>query len=112
MNIEQREPALLQSLEKVDQTHLRRVPTAMEHGFARKITAQGNAIDSAYELTLLPNLDAVRMPEIVKPAISRRQAGRDPSARVCGSRLGASGNDRRKVGIERDLKLTAADAAL
>jgi len=112
LDIEQREPAPPQSLDEVNQPHLRCVPTAVEHGFAGKIATQRNAIDSTHELTLLPNLDTVCMSEIVKPPISRCQAGRDPSAWVWVTRFAATGNDRCKVGVERDLELAAADAAV
>lgn len=63
LGVEQREAAIFQTGDEIDQRDLAGVPRCGEHAFAEEGAAQMDAVKAADQLALLPDLDRVAMTE-------------------------------------------------
>src|SRR6201999_4155388 len=82
---------------QMHQRHLRGVADAVEHALAEKGAAKVYAVQSAGEIPILPDLDAVAVTERMQPGIEVANAPVDPGIlAACGGRC-AAGHD----GLER-----------
>src|SRR5690349_21048358 len=78
LGVEQLESAGDQSRHQMHQRHLGSVAGAMEHALAKERAAQADAVEPADEVAVLPDLDAVSVPEFVKSEIEIADALVDP----------------------------------
>src|SRR6185437_16864186 len=61
LNVEQFVAARFEVSQQMDQGDLRSVANAVEHRLCREQSAHGDAVSSARQLAIAPDLDAVRM---------------------------------------------------
>src|SRR6185295_19443661 len=100
LGVEQLEPARDQPRHQMHQRHFRRVAGTVKHAFAEEGASQADAIEAACEVAVLPDLDAVAVPELVEPDIEIPDALVDPGVVAAGLRRRAAGDDRLEGGID------------
>ena len=100
LGVEQFEPARDQPRHQMHQRHFRRVAGAMEHALAEEGPSQADAVEAACEVAVLPDLDAVAVPELVEPEIEIADTLVDPGVVAAGLRRRAARDDRLEGGID------------
>src|SRR6266581_317634 len=69
LGVEQLEAACDQPRHQMHQTYFRGVAGGVKHALAEKSAAEAHAVEPADQVVVLPDLDAVAMPERVQPDI-------------------------------------------
>src|SRR5213592_4983063 len=69
LNIEEDETPAAQMFDQMVKCHFRSITDSMKHGFARKETADRDAIDAADKLAALPAFDAVGVTPFVQSRV-------------------------------------------
>ena len=100
LGVEQLEPACDQPRHQMHQRHFRRVAGAMEHALAEEGPPQADTIEAADEIAVLPDLDAVAVPELVEPDIEIADALVDPGVVAARLRRRAARDDRLEGGVD------------
>ena len=102
LRVEQFEAARDQPRHQMHQRHLRGVAGAMKHALAEERAAEADAVQAADQIVILPDLDAVAMPELVQPDIEIADALVDPGVVAAGLRRGTAGDHRLEGGVDGD----------
>ena len=111
LGVEQLEAARDQPRHQMHQRHFRGVAGAMEHALAEEGAAEADAIEAADEVAVLPDLDAVAVPELVQPDIEIADALVDPGVVAAWLRRRAAGDDGLEGGIDGDAEGIRAHGA-
>src|SRR5450631_3737777 len=82
LHVEEYDSSREEPLDRADEPHLRGVAHAVEHAFCGEQRTALHAVQAAYQLVALPDLDAVRVSERVQFAISVDHFRQDPSAGI------------------------------
>ncbi len=93
LDIEQFEAPLSEVLHEVKEGHFGGIADAMEHGFACEEASDGNAIDAADELFLLPAFDAVSVTAFMQLSVTGEELGGDPCSAASRGGRGAALHD-------------------
>jgi len=102
LGVEQRETARDQPRHQMYQRHLGGVAAAMEHALAEEGPSEMHAIEAADQFVVLPDLDAVGVPEFVQPYIEIADALVDPGVVAAGMRRGTALDHRLEGGVDGD----------
>src|SRR5262249_57405235 len=94
LRVEQSEAAGDQPRHKMHERHLRGVANAVEHALSEEGASEAHAVESADQITVLPDFDAVSVAERMQSAIEVADALVDPGVLAPGLRCGAACNDR------------------
>src|SRR5258705_9196223 len=102
LRVEQFEAARDQPRHQVHQRHFRGVAGAMKHALAEEGAAEADTIEAADKVVIVPDLDAMVMPESGQPDVEVSDALVDPGVLAAGRRRGAAGDDRFEGGGDGD----------
>ena len=111
LGVEQVEPARDQPRHQMHQRHFRRVAGTVKHAFAEEGASQADAVEAACEVAVLPDLDAVAVPELVEPDIEIADALVDPGVVAARLRRRAARDDRLEGGIDGNAEGVRAHGA-
>ena len=113
LGVQQQEASAAQTLDEVNEAHLRRVGPAGvgtdEHRLAEEDPPDVHAVEPADEVALEPGLHAVSVPEPLQGGVRLDHPPIDPAQVVVGARLGAGPDDRVEGGVAADLEPAAAN---
>src|SRR5215203_889801 len=103
--VEEREAPALETLDEVDEAHLRGVGHAAEHRLPHERAAQGHAVEASGELAVPVRLDAVGLADFVEADEGADDLGADPGVMAVGARP----DDGLEVVVDADLVGPLAD---
>ena len=110
--VEHMEPPGAQALHQGHQGHLGRIAAPAKHGLSEKSRAQGEAVDTAHEFALQPDLHRVCKAQGVQCTIGLDHLLVDPGPGLSRpGRLGAGFNDTPKIRVHGQ-RITATTQAL
>src|SRR5260370_7026097 len=107
LRVEQFEAARDQPRHQVHQRHLRGIAGAMKHALAEEGAAEADAVKSADQVVILPDLDAMSMSEFVQPDVEVADALVDPGVLAAGLWRGAAGDDGLEGGVDGNAEADA-----
>src|SRR5580693_4497040 len=102
LGVEQFEAARDQPRYQMNQRHLRGVAGAMKHALAKEGAAEADPVQSADQFVMVPDFNAVGMPELVQPDIEVANPRVDPGVVAAGLRRGAAGYHGLEGGVDGD----------
>ncbi len=111
LRVEQREAAIFQPGDEIDQRDLAGVARLGEHALAEERAPQVNAVKAADHLPGLPDLHGVAMAKREQLTIQATNAVVDPGAAPAGARRRTAVDDTFEVVIDLDLESTPANGA-
>src|SRR2546429_8126709 len=74
----------------------------MKHALAEEGAAKADAVESADQVVIVPDLDAMGMSEFVQPDVEVADALVDPGVVAAGLRCGTAGDDSLESGVDGD----------
>jgi hypothetical protein len=90
--------------DKVNQATFRGISFTAEHGFPEKHLSDGDAVESAYQGVLQPDLHGMCVSKLVQTGIGLYHLPGNPGPVFCSTRLGAGIDNPQKILVESDPK--------
>src|SRR5579864_7990384 len=104
LRVEQFEPAHDQARHQMHKRYLGRIADAVKHALAEKRPAQIDAVESTGQIVILPDLDTVRVSELVQADVKVSNPFVDPGVVASFLWRSATGDDRFESLVDRDRK--------
>ena len=111
LRVEQFEPARDQPRHQMHQRHLGGVAGPMKHALPEERPAQADAIQSADQIVVLPDLDAVCVSEFMQPDVEIADPFVDPGILAPGLRRGTTGDDCLEGSVGGDRESVGSNGA-